>query len=87
MKPDTLMQDRRIATLVMAYPGGHEVSVRVYLDLNDHTTVRFGYWASWSIPATRDGGACYRTVTTGDHPTLSGAVCEAIERIQASQPV
>lgn len=77
----------RVGTLVMTYPGGHEVAVRFSLDTGPDSV----YWATWSAPSFKrdaNGGdvPCYAVRCTGTHKTFTEAVIAAIEEIQFSRP-
>ena len=74
-----------IASLTMLYPGGHHVVVTVYLERKTPDS-DWGYWATWSVPAIREGRARYLPLLTGIHDTLIGAITEAVSRIQEAEP-
>ena len=76
-----------IATLTMLHPGGHNVAVTLHLSPRVTDPHDWEYWGSWSTPAIRHGRARYVTHVTGMHGTLSGALTEAVERIQAADPL
>ena len=68
----------RIGSLIMPYPGGHEVTVRI------HETDDGAYWASWDPPFS--GMSHGRLgVARPDFSTFEECVSDAISWVEASR--
>ena len=75
MKANTCL----VARLLMHLPGGPEIVCRIWLDESQEFPE---YHAVWSVPSVREGKACWRTVTTEGHDSLSDCLAVASQYIQ-----